>query len=59
MSRVSLLVALLVCVALPVHAAEFSGYLTLTTDYVWRGVTQSNGDPAVQVGGEVAFRSGI
>ena len=58
-SRANLLAALLACVALPAHAVEFSGYLTLTTDYVWRGVTQSNGDPAVQVGGEVGLRSGI
>jgi len=58
-SRVNLLAALLACVALPAHAVEFSGYLTLTTDYVWRGVTQSDGDPAAQLGGEVSFRSGI
>lgn len=45
--------------SLPAVAAEFSGYLTLTTDYVWRGVTQSDGDPAAQLGGEVSFRSGF
>lgn len=43
----------------PVIAAEFSGYATLTTDYVWRGVTQSNGDAAVQFAGDVAFANGI
>jgi len=42
-----------------VQAAELSGYLVLTTDYVWRGVTQSDGDPAVQLGGDIAFDSGI
>jgi len=46
-------------VAMPAAAAEYSGYLTLTTDYVWRGVTQSDGDPAAQLGGEVRFRSGL
>jgi len=33
--------------------------VVLTSDYVWRGVTQSDGDPAVQLGGDVAFDSGI
>ena len=40
-------------------AADLAGYLVLTTDYVWRGVTQSDGDPAAQLGGDVGFRSGI
>ena len=35
--------------------AELSGYLTLTTDYVYRGVTNSDGDPSVQLGGDVSF----
>ena len=29
---------------------ELAGYLTLTSDYVWRGVTQSDGNPAAQFG---------
>ena len=49
-SRVNLVAALLVCVALPATAAEFSGYLNLTTDYVWRGVTQSDVNPAALIG---------
>jgi uncharacterized protein (TIGR02001 family) len=40
-------------------AADLTGYLVLTTDYVWRGVTQSDGDPAVQLGGDVSFGSGV
>jgi hypothetical protein len=28
-------------------AADISGNATLTTDYVWRGSTQTRGDPAV------------
>ncbi|MBX3511836.1 MAG: TorF family putative porin [Hyphomonadaceae bacterium] len=33
------------------HAeGEFSGNVALTTNYVWRGVTQSAGDPAIQGG---------
>jgi uncharacterized protein (TIGR02001 family) len=40
-------------------AADLTGYAVLTTDYVWRGVSQSDGDPAVQLGGDVSFRSGV
>ena len=42
-----------------VSAAEFGGYAALTTDYVKRGVSQSDGDPALQLGGEVSFANGI
>lgn len=41
------------------NAAEFSGYLTLTSDYVKRGVTQSEDDPAVQLGLDVDFSNGF
>ncbi len=41
------------------HSAEVSGYLVLTTDYVFRGVTYSDGNPAVQLGGDVAFDNGF
>lgn len=41
------------------QAAELSGYVSLKSDYVWRGVTQSDGDPAAQLGGDVSFDSGI
>lgn len=44
---------------MPTNAADFSAYLVLTTDYVWRGVTQSDGDPAAQLGAEVAFNTGF
>lgn len=40
-------------------AADFSGYVTLTTDYVKRGVTQSNGNPALQIGAEFDFDIGL
>ncbi|MBC7991182.1 MAG: hypothetical protein H7Y19_16590 [Luteimonas sp.] len=40
------------------EAAEFSGSAALTTDYVWRGTTQTQGDPAVQVGFKAAGDSG-
>lgn len=39
--------------------ATLSGNLALTTDYVWRGTTQTQGDPAVQAGFKVAGESGF
>ena len=41
------------------RAADLSGNATLTTDYVWRGSTQTQGDPAVQAGVKVAGRTGF
>ena len=38
--------------------AGVSGTAALTSDYVFRGVSQTNGDPALQVGVEGAFDSG-
>ena len=40
-------------------AAEFSGYGVLTSDYVHRGVTYSDGHVAAQLGGDIEFGSGI
>lgn len=40
-------------------AWEFSGELTITTDYVWRGVSQTDENPAVQPGFEAAHSSGF
>ena len=36
---------------------EFSGNVTLTSDYVFRGFTQANEDPAIQGGLDSARRS--
>lgn len=41
------------------QAAEVAGNAALTTDYVWRGSTQTHGDPAVQAGFKVAVESGF
>lgn len=41
------------------QAADFTGNATLTSDYVWRGSTQTHGDPAVQAGFKVAGESGF
>jgi len=40
-------------------AADFGGYLTLATDYVKRGVSQSDGNPALQLGADVNFDNGF
>ena len=40
-------------------AADLTGNATLTTDYVWRGSTQTQGDPAVQAGFKVSGASGF
>jgi len=40
------------------QAATFSGNAALTSDYVWRGTTQTQGDPAVQAGFKLAGDSG-
>lgn len=40
-------------------AADYNGYLVLTTNYVFRGVTYSDGRAAVQFGGDVALVSGL
>ena len=45
--------------ALPVHAADITGNATLTTDYVWRGTSQTMGDPAVQAGVKFAADNGL
>lgn len=41
------------------EAAEISATATLTSDYDWRGVTQTQGDPAFQLGLNYAAESGV
>src|SRR4249919_943239 len=52
-------VAGLMALASQAKAAEVTGNAALTTDYVWRGSTQTQGDPAVQAGFKVAGDSGL
>ena len=54
-------VPILACalLAFPVEAADFTGYVVLTTDYVFRGVTYSDGDPAAQLGADLSFDNGF
>ena len=51
--------ALLVSLSGQATAADLSGYLSVTTDYVWRGVTQSDGDPAAQLGADLSLDGGF
>ncbi len=53
-------------VAMPGHAAEevasdisVTGNVALVSDYIWRGQSQTWGQPALQVGVEAAHHSGI
>ena len=39
-------------------AAAVEGTATLTSDYVWRGSSQSDGDPAVQAGLKLSAGTG-
>nr|WP_298133335.1 TorF family putative porin [uncultured Pseudoxanthomonas sp.] len=50
---------LLLAMTSPVQAATFTGSGALTTDYVWRGTTQTQGDPAVQAGFKAAADNGL
>lgn len=45
--------------AAPASAMDFSGSATLTSDYVFRGISQTKGDAAPQLGGKLAFDSGV
>lgn len=50
---------LLILVTAAATGAEFTGYVGVTTDYVKRGVSQSAGDPAAQLGVDLAFKNGL
>lgn len=45
--------------ATPASAAETHGNVTVTSDYVWRGSTQTQGNPALQAGLKFTGRSGV
>lgn len=48
-----------VCVTPVAHAVSFSGNAALTSDYVWRGSSQSQGDAAAQAGFKLATDPGF
>lgn len=45
--------------AIPARAANFTGYGVLTSDYVYRGVTYSDGHGAIQAAVDLDFDSGF
>lgn len=49
----------LMAMASQAKAADVGGNAAITTDYVWRGSTQTSGDAAVQAGFKVAGASGL
>ena len=40
-------------------AVEISGNIALTSDYMWRGISQTDGSPAIQGGFDATFDSGF
>jgi uncharacterized protein (TIGR02001 family) len=58
MMKKTLIAAALVTVSLPA-VAEISGNVALTTDYRFRGISQTDRDPAVQGGFDWAHESGF
>ena len=53
------LIVLVACLPAVAPAAELTGYATLTSDFVRRGVSQSDASPAVQLGADLAFQNGF
>ncbi len=51
-------VLLIFCVSMTGHA-DFSGSVTATTDYIWRGYSKSDRKPALQTNIDYEFKSGI
>lgn len=49
----------LLAVCLPLHAVQGGGQLALASDYVFRGISQSNGDPALQAGARIDGAGGF
>lgn len=58
-TRSALALALCLSWAAVAHAGETSGTLTLTSDYLFRGITQTNEEPALQGGLEYGFGNGF
>lgn len=48
-----------VAAVLPAHAVDFSGSAAVTSDYVFRGISQTRGDAAPQLGLKAALDSGF
>lgn len=57
MPMIVVFLVLVFCQSAP--ATEFSGYFALATDYVKRGVSQSDSGPAIQLSGDLNFDNGL
>ena len=57
--RGALIVALVAGFVPAAHAMQTSGNAALLTDYVWRGTTQTDGDPAIQASFKLAGDAGF
>lgn len=55
----ALAIVALMAVGASARAADLTGSAALTSDYVWRGTTQTQGDAAVQAGFKLAGDSGF
>jgi uncharacterized protein (TIGR02001 family) len=55
----SLAAGLLLAASSSASAATFNGSGAITTDYVWRGTTQTQGDPAVQASFKATADNGL
>jgi uncharacterized protein (TIGR02001 family) len=58
MAPIMALIGTQVCAA-TAAAAEFSGVATLTSDYIYRGLKMSDGDPALQLGLDYEHDTGL
>jgi len=57
--RAAAALSLALIITAPAYAATVGGSAALTTDYVWRGTTQTQGDPAVQAGFKASADNGL
>ncbi|WP_225590772.1 TorF family putative porin [Pseudoxanthomonas sp. PXM03] len=57
--RAAAALSLALVITAPAYAATVGGSAALTTDYVWRGTTQTQGDPAVQAGFKASADNGL
>lgn len=57
--RAGAVLVLAMATCLPLHASDFSGNIALTSDYVFRGISQTQGAPALQAGVRVDADSGF
>ena len=58
-NTIAVLSALTIALLPQTSAAQVSANVALTTDYVWRGVSQNLEDPAIQGGFDYAHDSGF